>query len=309
MKIVAVVPTFNRRFPLERSLKALLNQSFPLSAVIVVDNASTDGTMDYLQVEAGRESAVEIIPLGLKENRGSAGGFKAGIEEGMRRGFDLFYLMDDDAVPEETALEELLKSPFFLSGEKTVVGSMMYDSASGEVTWVLTARSESGRYLLNDLSGSEVGVEVEGLTYTGMLLSREMVETSGYPLESLFAWWDDAEYCFRLKKAGYSSYVVPSSKIFHPRKPTEKRSLFGRWQVLYHPGVEPWRFYYYIRNGIYVFNRHYTGILWFKSVAGLFLQSFFITISHKHKWKMIRSTFVGAFDGFIGRLGTRVRRD
>ena len=101
MQIVAVVVTYNRLSLLQR-LVARLQKESRLGAVLVVDNASTDGTGEWL-AGAGIEHRT------LDHNRGGAGGFHEGLRWAVEQaGADLVWLMDDDGLPEAGCLERLL---------------------------------------------------------------------------------------------------------------------------------------------------------------------------------------------------------
>jgi rhamnopyranosyl-N-acetylglucosaminyl-diphospho-decaprenol beta-1,3/1,4-galactofuranosyltransferase len=92
-RIVAVVVTFNRLALVRRLLERLASVP-PIDEVVVVDNASTDGTAELL---AGEYSDLEV--LRLETNTGGAGGFAAGIERALTLEPDLVWLLDDDTVP------------------------------------------------------------------------------------------------------------------------------------------------------------------------------------------------------------------
>ena len=101
-KIVAVVVTFNRIADLKECLKALHNQSYKDFDIVVVNNGSTDGTRDYL------DSQSDIITI-HQDNLGGAGGFYAGMKYMFENGYDWLWMMDDDGIPDENQLKELLK--------------------------------------------------------------------------------------------------------------------------------------------------------------------------------------------------------
>src|SRR4051812_16001769 len=79
-KIVAVVVAYNRRELLAETLSALLQQTLPLHAIVVVDNASEDGSG-----EVARNLAPEADVVTLTRNTGGAGGFTVGIERAVSR--------------------------------------------------------------------------------------------------------------------------------------------------------------------------------------------------------------------------------
>jgi GT2 family glycosyltransferase len=106
--VVAIVVTYNRKNFLLKCLKALLNQCPPCD-IVVVDNASTDGTQNLLS-EGGLLNHPQLHYVRLKANIGGAGGFHYGLQYAFYRSWEWFWLMDDDALPEETALANLLKN-------------------------------------------------------------------------------------------------------------------------------------------------------------------------------------------------------
>ncbi len=103
-RVVAVVVAYNRRDLLSEVLAALAAQTSPLASAVVVDNASTDDSAD-VALAAG--PFVDLVRL--DRNTGGAGGFAAGMATALVDGApDWLWLMDDDTVPSETALAELL---------------------------------------------------------------------------------------------------------------------------------------------------------------------------------------------------------
>ncbi len=99
----AVVVTHNRKEKLRDCLAALAGQQRPPDHILVVDNASTDGTSTMLDREYG---GVEV--LRLAKNEGGAGGFHEGMKRAHMAGAEWLWLMDDDTIPDADALEQLL---------------------------------------------------------------------------------------------------------------------------------------------------------------------------------------------------------
>ncbi|MFC6933555.1 glycosyltransferase [Actinomadura yumaensis] len=104
-RVAAVVVTYERRELLTEALGALAAQTAPPAVVIVVDNASTDGTADLVRERFASADLVE-----LSRNTGGAGGFAAGTARALELDADLIWLMDDDTVPEPGALAALLEA-------------------------------------------------------------------------------------------------------------------------------------------------------------------------------------------------------
>ncbi|WP_312856266.1 glycosyltransferase, partial [Nocardioides pelophilus] len=101
MRIVAVVVTYNR-LPLLQLLVGRLLAVDALSSILVIDNASTDGTGEWL-------ATADVRHRTLDRNRGGAGGFHAGLRAAVEEyDADLVWLMDDDGLPEPGCLDRLL---------------------------------------------------------------------------------------------------------------------------------------------------------------------------------------------------------
>ena len=107
MSVCAVVVTYNRRDLLEECLAALAAQTHPVDHLLVIDNASTDGTPELLRERYADQA--ELVALAT--NEGGAGGFHEGLRLGHAAGYDWIWLMDDDTIPSPTALQELLAAP------------------------------------------------------------------------------------------------------------------------------------------------------------------------------------------------------
>ena len=105
--VAAVVVTYNRKDYLSQLLPSLLASTRPLDAIYVVDNASTDGTQDFLAEHYGDVPTVK--PVLLTDNTGGSGGFYSGVLAAYADGHDWFWLMDDDVTALPDGLEGLLR--------------------------------------------------------------------------------------------------------------------------------------------------------------------------------------------------------
>ena len=105
--VAAVVVTFNRKELLCECLDALLAQTFPVSRIVLVDNASTDGTYELLAEKGYLERGI-FDYFRLPINSGGAGGFHEGVKRAYEAGFDWLWLMDADVEPMPGALERMI---------------------------------------------------------------------------------------------------------------------------------------------------------------------------------------------------------
>ncbi|HET7351280.1 MAG TPA: glycosyltransferase family 2 protein [Marmoricola sp.] len=213
-RIVAVVVTFNR-LPLLRRLVTTLGGFEQLAEVVVVDNASADGTGKWLQ-GLGHDQPVPVVGRTLDSNRGGAGGFHEGLRLAVERGADLVWLMDDDGVPEPESLQLLLAH----SGSLDFWGPVVVDEADPQ-RLVFPIRLPGGTRVVHDTAAVERAAE-DGLLrdvvipFNGVLVTRALAEEIGYPREEFFIWGDDHEYRLRAERAGARIATVAGARVRHP---------------------------------------------------------------------------------------------
>lgn len=200
MNTVAVIVTYNRKDKLTKVLDHVLAQTRRPDRVLVVDNASTDGT-DRVLDEFSADDRIRV--LRLPENTGGAGGFAVGMAKAYELGADFVWIMDDDCYPNEDALEELLNGlakaeeamgaqlPFACSLVKWVDGSICEMNNPG-TTW------DWGRLIAK---GQE-SVLVTHCSFVSILFPRWTLTRFGLPLKEYFIWFDDQEFTLRVTKAG-----------------------------------------------------------------------------------------------------------
>ncbi|MFC6177406.1 glycosyltransferase family 2 protein [Companilactobacillus huachuanensis] len=200
MKIDAVVVTFNRLEKLKECLDTLI--TFDLNNIFVIDNASTDGTKEYLK------KVSQIQSITLEENIGGAGGFNIGMKQFIENSdSEYLWIMDDDTIPEPGALELLSKS--FVDNSK--IGF-----AIGQVYWTDGTLAKMNLPVLarNQPVDSRIRC-IEEASFVAVMFSRQAIEKSGYPISEFFIWGDDVEYTNRIVKQGFLGVQVMEARILH----------------------------------------------------------------------------------------------
>lgn len=237
-RVVAVVVTWNRRELLGESLAAVRDQSAPVAATVVVDNASTDGTPDVLATYDG----LDVVTL--RENTGGAGGFAAGIERALAQHEPgLVWLMDDDTVAEPTALEEMLATYEQATPTPAVVASRVVWT-DGRDHPMNTPRRKPGASEREVRDARAVGaVPIRSASFVSILCDADVIRERGLPLADYFLWNDDFEYSTRLLR-GRSGLYCPASVVVH------KTKTYGSTDA--DPGP---RFYYEVRNKTWLYTR------------------------------------------------------
>ncbi len=246
-RVAAVVVTRNRLSDLRVCLEAIEGQTTPPQRVVVVDNASSDGTQEFLMAQE------RLTVLRSEENLGGAGGFAWGLDAALQGDVDWVWLMDDDAVPARDCLERLVfTGACSQDGVGAVVPAVHYRGWLA-VCGFLRIPVEAGgdqRLLLDDV-GQLVVVPIDWAPFLGLLLSARAARQAGGIRGDLFIWGDDCEYCLRLRTLGWRLLCVPGAAIAHPSgRPAITRQLLGRsFSVGDRP---PWKEYYGVRNQLLV---------------------------------------------------------
>ena len=239
VRVVAVVVTWNRRDLLEESLAALAAQTLAPAAVVVVDNASTDGTTDLL-----RERYADLEVVHLTSNTGGAGGFAAGIERALTHAPDLVWLLDDDTVPTPTAAEGLATAWSTYPGERPAVLASRVVWTDGRDHPMNTPRTKPGASADERRAAAAVGcLPVRSASFVSIACDAARVRERGLPVADYFLWNDDFEYTTRLIRGGVG-LSVPGSLVVH------KTRTFGSTDV--DPGE---RFFLEVRNKVWLFSR------------------------------------------------------
>ena len=254
-KLSIVIVTNNSAPFLPQCLQSVLDQqtSFPVETV-VVDNASTDGTVEAIERRFPRTQLIEN-----SENRG----FNAANNQGIRRSTgDVVLLLNPDTRLEQNALEELMKylqqhtdvagiGPKILNGD----GSLQRTGLSFPSLW--NTLSESlfldeifphsrifGRHRrLYENPDAELDVDyVQG---SCLMVRKEPLEKAGLLDEEYFLYFDETDLCYKLKQQGWRIVYVPRAVVTH----------YGAGGETFYGEVRLARFY---QSYIHFLKKHYT---------------------------------------------------
>lgn len=204
--VAAVVVTYNRLEKLKTVLSSLETQTRLPDQIIIIDNASTDNTAEFLQQYQNQfplRGKVTLTVKRLEKNAGGAGGFSAGMREAYRQGCGFAWIFDDDGYPQPHALERLLDGyhhsceklspdiPFACSMVKYIDGTIS-EMNNPVTTW------DWGRL---QALGVKDAILVSSCSFVSVLIPRWVMEAYGLPYKEYFIWYDDAEYTQRISQA------------------------------------------------------------------------------------------------------------
>lgn len=218
--VAAVVVTYNRKDLLLECIAHLKAQVIERSlatggpvpcdeelGIIVVDNASTDGTRDALEpfIAAG---AIDYRNTGA--NLGGAGGFNYGLREAVKAGYDYCWVMDDDCMPHPDSLQGLIDAHYRLEGE--------YGYLSSVVRW------KDGSICKMNVQRHPLTHNIEDFTlplqpctlasFVSLFVPSRIIREVGLPIKDFFIWTDDWEFTRRISRI-HPCYVVGGSVVTH----------------------------------------------------------------------------------------------
>ena len=213
--VISVILNTNRRADTLECLESLFHNSYSNQAVIVLDNHSTDGS-----VNAIREAYPQVQLIELDENLGYAGNNNVGIQAAMEQGADWVLVLNEDVILDADCLSKLVEI-----GESDskigIVGPLVYhhnepmviQSAGG----LLGQHWESIHVGKNELDQGQFTAPrpVEWISGCAILVRRAAIEQAGMLDKNYFIYWEETEWCIRLGGAGWKIVNVPQAKVWH----------------------------------------------------------------------------------------------
>ena len=212
-KVSVVIPNLDGAERIGESLDSLLEQT-QKAGIIVVDNASTDGSLELIE-----QKYPDVILLKNDKNLGFAGGVNVGIRYAMGEQAEYIALFNNDAIADKKWLGHLIN--FLDDNPKAgIATSKMIDSENGTLDstgecytiWGLPyprGRGELDKKQYDDQS------QVFGASGGASLYRVKMLEQIGLFDEDFFAYYEDVDLSFRAQLAGWKVAYVPNAVVHH----------------------------------------------------------------------------------------------
>jgi GT2 family glycosyltransferase len=214
-KIGVVILNHNGKALAERCLRSVMESSYADREIILVDNASTDGSVEYL-----RNIFPHVFILENSENLGVAGGRNRGFREAIRRGKDYVLSLDNDARIHDRLIEELVEVSesdprIGVVGPKTYSDDGSIQCAGGTITYTQNVCKQRG--LGENDRGQYDRIEpVDYFPGFGFMARREVFERLRYLDETFYGYGhEDTDFCLRAAQLGYRVVYVPKAVMWH----------------------------------------------------------------------------------------------
>jgi rhamnopyranosyl-N-acetylglucosaminyl-diphospho-decaprenol beta-1,3/1,4-galactofuranosyltransferase len=205
--VAAVVLAFSREVDIKHVIHNLKNQTRKPDEIIVIFQGTNLKILEWLNQEPN-------ITVHQQGNLGSAGGFTAGMKMAMAKGHQWSWLLDDDAVPELNALEEMTSCNYFDSSQTGFLAAVVVNP--DRKVYMSPVADDSNKWYGSVLQ--EGCVPVIGATWIGCMISSQSILDFGLPIEEFFMYEEDAEFTSRVARSR-KCYCVIKSVIVHYQKP------------------------------------------------------------------------------------------
>ena len=306
MRVLAHIHTFNDADVIDQIIETVMRQTRPVDGILIVDNASSDGTLE-------RPSVKQAAILRHPENRGTSGAVHSGFCFALEHDYDWIWLFDADSAPEPEALEKLLDLHAELSpnlqDETAFLACLHYKVEDGVPQH---GRVFAGRHFGQASPTPEVCYYPCHVNiWSGCLYRVAAVRRIGLPNADYVLDWGEGEYGYRVMKAGYKGFIHRDAVLLHNIRgyasvvPNDINDGAATLSVRELP---PIRCYYSCRNRIYFTLYEYAeGRLWqfVIAIAGVVHLTTNFLVRPRHRGKQILACLRGLWHGVTGNILAR----
>ena len=222
---------------LDTCLKSVMMTNYPNLEVVLVDNGSTDRSVDYV---AKNYPNVKIITNG--KNLGFAAGNNVGIKKAKG---DYVILLNNDTEVDPNWVKEMVhvaeSDPLIAACQPKILNfydRTKFEYAGGAGGFIdmygyPLARGRVFEYVERDHGQYDDSSDIFWASGTAMLIRRSALNRTGLLDESFFIYHEETDLCWRFHLSGYRVVFVPSAKIFHKGGATFKRKPYASWYLLH----------------------------------------------------------------------------
>lgn len=225
--IGVVICNFNKKDYVLECVQSVLESKVDNFDIYVVDNASTDGSVEALEKTYGDQ----ITVLANEENLGGSGGFNTGLRVVRDKGYEYFMCLDDDALVDENAIFELFE---YMEANPDVgmAGCRVYHRQMPDYIQQCGLYIDFDHYTAQTIGADQLEdgtlpdvIECDTVATCAVMVRGSVIrETNvGIMPEDNFIYWDDMEWGHRIHLAGYRVVTLAAAKALHQMGANTKR--------------------------------------------------------------------------------------
>ncbi|KKP69140.1 MAG: Glycosyl transferase family 2 [Candidatus Moranbacteria bacterium GW2011_GWE1_35_17] len=210
-KVFIIILNYNGKNILKNTLESVYKINYPNYQVVVVDNASTDGSFEEARLLFGKFNFIKN-----NYNAGFAAGNNVAIKWSLEKMADYVFLLNNDAITEKDTLLNLINEAE-KDSDVGILSPIVYKESKkkiwfsgGRINW-LKMRSEH----VNNIKKTQY------ITGCAMLIKKEVFKKIGLLDEKFFLYYEDADFSLRATRNKFKLKIVPSAKVFHLERSSE----------------------------------------------------------------------------------------
>lgn len=293
MKFAAVIVTYNRVFELKKSVLRYTKQTRKPEILIIVDNCSTDGTVEFLKKwETDSEGIIKKV-IYLPVNIGGSGGFYEGLRIALGyKDVEWIWVADDDAYPALDAFENAEKVIENHSDDINTISAICgVCGSNGHYSKVQRHRMKKSILGMQELPvpaewyREKEEFEIDLYSFVGTIMKRESLIKAGLPRKDFFIYQDDLEHAARMRKIGR---ILCNKNIKIKHKDNFSTN-----------DVTSWRDYYANRNIVVMYKEHFG----YWSLVCRIVRRIGVVIIFGRRWSKLKVVLTAIKDGLVGNMG------
>jgi GT2 family glycosyltransferase len=290
--VVAVILTWNDVDMTSRCIDSLVATRYPGLRIVVVDNGSNPPGCPIL---LERYPFLETIQLG--ENTGFTGGCNRGIERAMSMGADYVFLLNNDIIVGEKAIEELVRTAEARPEVGMATALLLYPGDEKRIQFMNSQLLRDQAWQIRSgederLSDAHRKVfDIQFAPACATLYRPKMLKQVGLFDERLFTNWEDYDLCCRIADSGWKMITVGTAEVIHAHGQTTGRT-------------SPFITYLFVRNRLICLFRHGQPLGILKNAPKILRQIFWQAKAYGlDNWACHKALLTGIADFALGVRG------
>ena len=297
-KVAIIIINWNGYALTKACLESLRKVTYPELLTILVDNGSVDNSGEKLKKEFP-----EVELLASRENLGFTGGNNLGIQWALDQSFDYVLLLNNDTVVEPDFLQPMVS---FLEENRNYGAAqpkILYEPARDiiwnagggyfkwlEMTWsVGIGKTDQGQF--------DEEKDTPWITGCAILVSTTAIRKAGMLDDRFFAYYEDVEWSFSLRKHGYKLKYLPQSKIYHIAGGSSKKEKTKE-------GIVPPIIHFYrTRNNLFLIRKHSNPLSFVLSLLYQTVRNvaFILFLGLNGRFQKVKAIVKGQFEGLFAK--------
>lgn len=290
--VTAIVPTWNLKDIFLECLESITKQDYPNMEIVVVDNASVDGTSAAVK----KKYAKKVKLITNKKNLGSTGGMNCGLKYANG---DYIWFVDHDNILNKDMLTQLVTLAE-TDPNIAVVTPKIYYWKPRDTIWSAGTSVSLITGINYSREGKDVGqydkVEEVDIAPANFIVRKDVIDKHGFYDDVFWVSYEDSDFCYRIKQKGYKIMYTPKAVCYHKVPFLDKKAGKERWLG---------RAYLTARNKIIFMRKDSPYFLLFTLMYPAWFALYTYQAIRNTNLKALGNFYRGMFDGFKWAISYR----